>query len=263
MINVYAWPCVGVLGREWTLAAPVNRSGSMFSDADYISAAQRRRRVAELRVSARSAGNQGAGYMEALKELLWVGENISVHAVRLYSFPINHRDPVGLKPPVLAEELGWRTVPPDEDLGWEAPPDTLRWFTGAYYSASAAEFTPTFTNNGMGRGDVTGLPVSQPVANVGSHCTVFNKDGTAFETRRLLRSVRGDSSGEASIWTTEPFTLEGKIEFNSRDTGVFRLQGAPRNLKPSTPADHEIACSFREVFADECGGFNEIPNLWG
>lgn len=263
MTNVYAWPCVTALGREWTVDHPVSRSRSLITGKEYLSAAQRPRRMAELRVSSLSAGRQGAGYMEALKELLQGG----IHAVRLYSFPVNHRDVIGIKPSAFAETVALRTP----DLAGEplrlvtggdwTTGENVTLFTGAYYSPSPVTLTLLSPNNGMGRANVANLPRSRDIAKVGSFVTVFSPDGTSFETRMLLRPVRSTGSGTASIWTDEPFTAAGNAEFNSRDTGVFRPIDIPRAIKPRS-GDWEYAWSFRELFADEVSdGFVEV-NPW-
>ena len=53
MVNVYAWPPVGVVARNWTMELPTSRSRSIITGQDYVSAAQRRRRVASLDVTGR------------------------------------------------------------------------------------------------------------------------------------------------------------------------------------------------------------------
>ena len=252
MTNVYEWPCVGVLGREWTVEDTVNVSRSLFTGAESITRSQRRRRLAELRVSSLSAGQQGAGYMEIMKRLLRGGE----HAVRLYSYPVNHRDVVGPINPI-AESLTW-TMPP-EVLTWSSGGFDLVWFTGAFYSATPMPITLLEPFHGIGRASVTGLTAGQFVARVGSFVTVFSADGTSFETRMLLREVRGSPSGSAIIWTDEPFSYAGSAQFNSRDTGVFKPLSMPRALKPRS-GDWEYSWSFREIFEDEVeGGFTEVP----
>ncbi|WP_157982364.1 hypothetical protein, partial [Oceanicella sp. SM1341] len=83
--TVYAWPPVGVTGSEWTELAPVNVSRDIFTGDEMLSAAQRKRRLATLTVSALAAGRNGAGYMEMLKRLTAGGEAL----VRLRSHPVN------------------------------------------------------------------------------------------------------------------------------------------------------------------------------
>lgn len=251
MTNVYAWPCVSVMGREWTIEDPNSVSRSLITGAEIITSAQRRRRLAELRISSLSAGRQGAGYMEALKRLL----RGRVHAVRLYSFPVNHGDVVGPINPI-AGPLSW-TMPP-EILTWEHGGAELVWFTGANYSATPIPLTVLSSFHGIGRASVSGLPASQAIARVGSFVTVFTEAGTSFETRMLLRPVQSSGAGTAEIWTDEPFSSSGSVQFNSRDTGVFRPMSIPRAVKPHR-GDWEYSWSFREIFADEVpGGFTEV-----
>lgn len=104
MPNVYAWPPVGVVGHEWTEHAPVNRSRSILTGRRYVSAAQRKRRLAALNVSALARGRSGAGYMEVLKRLLAGGENL----VRLNSYPVNWwLDTQRLARLRLSDPVGW------------------------------------------------------------------------------------------------------------------------------------------------------------
>ena len=255
MTNVYAWPCIGAVGREWTVHDPISVSRSAITGAETITSAQRRRRLAELRISALSAGRQGAGYVEALKRLLRGG----VHAVRLYSLPINHRDVVGIAPPIPS---GFTWTSGGVPMGWRTGGASFVWVTGAYYTASPYPLTLLSPLQGLGRARVTGLPASQDIARVGTFLTVFSPTAPTFETRMVLRPVRSSSAGVANVWTDEPFTAAGNAEFNARDTGVFRPLSIPRALKPRS-GDWEYAWSFREMFEDEApGGFTEI-DPWG
>ncbi len=255
MTIVYAWPCVGAIAREWTVEDRVNVSYSALTEKEYISQAGRRRRLAELRISSLSAGHQGAGYMEAMKRLL----KDRVNAVRLYSYPINYRDVVGLAPPISAP-LEWLSGA--SQIQWMSGSSVITWITGAYYTPTPYPLTLLPSQDGMGRARVTGLPASRHIARVGAFATVFNAAGDAFETRMLLRAVVASGGGIANIWTDEPFTAAGSVEFNTRDTGVFKALDMPRSIKPRF-GDWEYAWSFREVFADEQpDGFREV-NPWG
>lgn len=83
MVNVIAWPPVGLLSHEWTEEAPVSQSRSILTGAEFVSAAQRKRRMCSLTVSSLGRNKAGARYMEAFKRVLSGGE----HLVRLESLP--------------------------------------------------------------------------------------------------------------------------------------------------------------------------------
>lgn len=245
-MRVYRWPPgLAVVGAEWTVDDPVNRSVSALTGRKYLSAAQRRRRVAVLDVD--GAYEMGGGYIEAMKRLLRGG----IHAVRLHSHAINLGDQLGREVPTGAEPLEWLTPGiSGEHLGWSYGGEPMVWFTGAYYSPNPFPLTLLSPNNGMGRADVSGLPPSTDIARVGQFATVFNEAGTAYEARMLLRPVRSNGAGEASIWTDEPFTAAGNVEFDYRDTGIFLPDELPRVVRPAW-SNFRATWSFREVFADE------------
>lgn len=253
-MKVYKWPPVGTVGREWTVEDLVGESRSLFTGATWLSAAQRRRRLAGLSVSARSNRGQGAGYMEALKRLLRGG----LHAVRLQSQPINHGR--GEVPDSVRQ--AW-------PLAWRSGPNPLAWRTGSaqklvFYSGgngdviAKAEFIDTGVS-GLGRMRVTGLPRSARVARVGEFVTIY---GQVNETRMLVRPVDTDPDGATTIWVDEPFSGGGRINFGTSETGVFRAVEIPRAPRPRF-GDWYYDWEFREVFEDEYSdGFTEI-NPWG
>lgn len=254
---VYEWPPVGVVGREWTVSDPVSVSRSIFDQAHYISAAQPRRRMAVLNVSARSQDDQGAGYMEALKRILRGGLN----AVRLNSYPINFR-----RGPVVPDEvrqswpISWQTVA-DNPLAWRAGagPRGLRWYKGGWNGQIAtAEKLETGTS-GIGRLRVTGLPPSADIARVGEFVRVY---GDIQDTRMLLRPVRSDAGGGATIHLDEETGGGGRINFGVPDTGVFLAEEMPRVTRPNF-GDWTYGWSFREIFEREFpDGFTEV-DPWG
>lgn len=240
---VLKWPTsLGIVGAEWTVSDPVSRSMSGLTGRMYLSAAQRRRRVAVLNVE--GAYGDGGGYIEALKRLLRGGR----HAVRLNSYPLNFNEEIGSIIPTQAQEIDWTTG--GEDLAWTTGGNALRWFTGTAFTPTPYPLTAGALTSGIGRSDVTDLPPSQVLARVGSFATVFSEDGTTSETRMLLRPVRSNSAGNATIYTDEPFTADGNVEFGTRDTGIFLPDEMPRAVRPLEDA-WQVGWSFREIFADE------------
>lgn len=254
-MKVFKWPDnLAVVGAEWTVSDPVSRSASALTGKVFQSAAQRRRRLAVLNVE--GAYGDGGGYIEGLKRLLRGG----IHAVRLHSHPFNLGEDVGAVIPTGAQEVTWTTG--GDGLDWTTGGAPLRWFTGAYFSPNPYPLTAGVTS-GLGRSEVTGLPPSQDIARVGTFATVFNANGTTNETRMILRPVRSNSAGEATIYTDEPFTANGNVEFGMRDTGIFLPDEMPRAVRPAWQA-WQVGWSFREIFADEIAPdtFMEI-DPWG
>lgn len=255
-MRVYKWPDgLGVVGAEWTVEDPVSRSASLLTNRVLMSAAQRRRRLAVLNVQA--AYGDGGGYVEAFKRLLRGG----LHAVRLHSFPLNVGEECGSIITTQAQEIAWTTGA--DDLAWTHGGNPLRWFTGAYSNATPYTLVVETAQSGVGVAQVTGLTPGQVMARVGTFVTVFNADGTSSETRMLLRPVVASSFGGAKIYTDEPFTASGSVEFGTRDTGVFLPDAMPRAIRPLEDA-WQVGWSFREVFADEIAPdtFAEV-DPWG
>lgn len=250
---VFAWPPVAVVGTEWAVVDPVSSSQSLITGADYISAAQRRRRVAVLNVQA--AHGDSGGYMKALERILRGG----VHCVRLHSRPLNYGP--GPVPDSLRQSwpLVWRTG--GDPLAWRTGSDRrLSWYTGGYDGAIAkAEEILETGSSGFGRARITGLPPSVRIARAGEFVTVYAQ---VNETRMLLRPVDTNSDGEATIWTDEPFSGGGRINFGTSETGIFRPIQIPRGVQPMWDA-WEVSWSFRQVFPDEVRDDLEEIDPWG
>ena len=237
MPNVYAWPPVAHVAAEWTMIAPIGRSRSILTGASYVSAVQRRRRVAKLQVSYLSLDRNGSGYIEVLKRLLDGG----VHLVRLHSTPIIwHLDD-------LAQNAG-RTKPmswivPPGGISWMQPPGAIEWWTGPGVTAGVAGAGNTVT--------VSGLPASQLVARPGEFVTMNGA------TAMVLKPARSNAAGVAVLHLVTPLSGSGPIEIGARETGVFEADDMPRAVQPFG-ANWSYTWTFTEVFADERGPFNEV-----
>lgn len=241
-IRVIAWPPVGVTGTEWTEEAPVERSRSLITGADYVSTRGRIRRLAALDVSALARGRSGAGYMEMLKRHLAGG----VHAVRLNSYPVNwHFD---------ALDDSWRQ---SDAITW----DGLSWTSGgsdlSWYSGTVLTGTTGTDSNGWQIVTVAGLPANKLVARPGEFVTLFD-DGTERRAQ-VTAEARSDSAGQAVVRTFEtlPALTDARVNLGTSDTGVFRAVELPRAKQP-LGANWTYSWQFREVFADEVGGFTEV-----
>lgn len=241
-IDVIAWPPVGVVGSEWTEDAPVQQSRSIITGASYLSAHQRVRRLVALNVSALARGRSGAGYMEMLKRHLAGG----IHAVRLHSYPVNwHLE--------TADET-WRQSTPIEwtGLSWTSGGGALSWYSGTL-------LTGTTGTDGAGWNIVTvnGLPADRLVARPGEFVTIY--DGATPYRAQVTAEAVSDGAGQAVIrlFDALPALTGARINLGTSDTGVFRAESLPRAVQPLS-ANWTYSWEFREVFADEVGGFTEV-----
>ena len=251
--RVIAWPPVSAVGSEWTEFAPVQVSRSMVTGAERVSAFQRKRRLATISVPGLGMSHQDGGYMEMLKRYLE-----GVHLVRLYSYPV-----------------AWHINRPQRTL--------LRGNVYTYQGQTYVE--------------VSGLPPSCTVCRSGDFITLFLPGGTtqtgelAWETNdnpftwlasppseetltwyhgatnngttvQVTRPAESDDMGRARVAVFESVAdyTQVYLIFGSRATGVFRPVSYPRAVQPSIGA-WSYDWQFREVFADEVGGFQEV-NPW-
>ena len=250
-MKVFAWPPVGVVGAEWTELAPVETSRSLVTGAEYLSAAQRVRRVASLEVSALACGEMGAGFMEMLKRHL-----AGVHLVRLNSYPINWRVPASLAAATRqSNQILWTAAA--ADLDWTAGGAPLGWFTGAILTGT------TGTADGWPIVTVSGLPPLTVVARPGEFVTAFaDIDDLTGTTVQVTAPAKSNASGVAAIRLFEalPAGTDVRVNVGGSDTAVFRPIGYPRAMQPVS-GDWIYAWQFREVFEDEVDEFVEV-NPW-
>lgn len=250
-IFVYPWPPVGALGFEWTHERPVARMRSMLTGRDQLQASQRKRRIATLQVSALGRGSNGAGYCEMLKDLLDGG----VHAVRLQSCPINwHRHFAQGLGTLNSQPLAWRTGA--SPLAWRAgsTANPLLWFSGRVVIGGAPA-----TSGGWNVLPLSGLPASTLVARPGDFIRVYEiGDASTYEIARVLAPCTSAADGTATLRLDRAITITGgRVNLAGQDEGVFRVEGAlPRAVQPVS-GDWSYTWSFREIFADEVGGFVE------
>lgn len=250
-VNVYAWPPVAAVGAEWTEIAPVQKSRSLITGAEYLSGFGRTRRFATIAALGHGPDKMGAGYMEALKRYL-----AGVHLVRLQSFPINWH--VGVADGVArsSQLLKWKSG--TADLEWTSGGNELIWLSGrTLWGTSGADAS------GFPAIEVSGLPPQTLIARPGEFLEVFEADGATLAERVMIaRPATSDAAGVASV---RLLSLSGtysdrRINLGARDTGVFRPIGDyPRAVQPVT-GSWRYTWEFREVFEDEvgAGGFVEV-----
>lgn len=257
-IFVYPWPPVGAVGAEWTVDAPVARIRSMITGRDQVQASQRKRKIATIEVSALANGRMGAGYCEMLKDLLDGG----IHAVRLRSSPINwHLDEISRRAEMgaAARPLNWRTGAA-VDLDWQrGGGQPFLWFSGQ--PAQSWSVTPLGSFWQMG---VSGLPRNFMVSRPGDFIRITDlTNPNVSEAVRVLRPAVTDANGQVFVKIDrEPTITNGRVDMAGQDEGVFRVDGGlPRSVQ-GADGDWYYTWSFREVFADEVGGFQERPGTW-
>lgn len=261
MINVYAWPPVGVVGHEWTEEAPIQRSRSLITGKDYLSAYARKRRVVTLNVSSLAKSRSGAGYSEMLKRLLDGG----INAVRLKSYPINWwLDAQQLDPFRRSEgflewdastgyEFNWISQEPSVYVA-DKP---LTWYSGEYISGYTRQFGDYYrvvcgTFN---------LEEGTIVARPGDFVTVYEptEEGVVEHTTQVLKEAVVDRNGDTTLIVLDeiPELNDVRIDVGASATGVFRPVELPRSMQ-GLGSDWQYKWAFKEVFADEVGGFTEI-----
>lgn len=246
--DVIAFPPVGAVGSMWTIAAPVQRSQSMITGRRYLSRWGRERRKAMVNVSALALDRSGAGFSAMLIRYLDGGANL----VRLNSYPINwHLDQARLEGVRSSQPLEWTTS--GNPLAWQNGGQPLYWFTGTVISGVAA-------GNEI---EVSGLPPNTLIARPADFVRAFGALGdTEGPIAQIVSEARSDSSGAAVLSLFEPLPAGAyaRVNIGASESRVFEVQDIPQSPQP-LGANWFYQWNFREVFADEVGGFNEV-NPW-
>jgi len=247
-VKVIKWPPVGAIGAEWTEIAPVQVSRSMTTGAERVSAFQRKRRMATISVPAIGKNMFDAGYMEMLKRFLE-----GIHLVRLHSYPINwHLDTTekGIRRGNVYSDLGVTFI---EVFGLQ--PDTL--------VARPADFIRLLISADPNT-ELSELPWANsedPLVweNSGQPVTWYHGSGNLGISVQVTQPVFSDDTGRAVIpvFETVPDQNEIYLIFGASDTGAFRPISYPRSVQPAS-GNWSYDWEFREVFADEVGGFVEV-----
>lgn len=254
-IYVYPWPPVGAVATEWTLDQPVSRLRSGITGRDIMQSSRRPRRLATVVASALANGRMGGGYCETLKQLLEGG----VHGVRLKSSPINWwiDEQARQAPDLNPSPVDW--IVPPAPVSWQSGSNPVSWVTGG----AVVGGTPT-TSGPWGFLQVSGLPRFTTVARPGDFIRVYSPtDPEIWETARVMREAVTNGSGTVNLKLDRTLTIAGgRVNMAGQDEAVFRVEGPlPRSVQPVS-GDWQYSWSFREVFADEVGGFDERPSTW-
>lgn len=254
--KVFAWPPVGALGTEWTEIAPVQISRSMVTGAERVSAFQRKRRLATISVPGIGRTTYDGGYMEMLKRYL-AGTNL----VRLHSYPVawhlDRPERVTARGKVFSN-LGQTYV---EVFGLKPSTQVCRpgdFLTLFIPPASAAAGDPLPWRDGDD-------PVSWDVddATSADPLTWFAGSPDFGTTVQVTQPVISDDTGRAVVpifETVADYPNLIHLTFGACATGAFRPISYPRAVQPNS-GSWSYDWEFREVFADEVGGFLEV-NPW-
>lgn len=250
MVNVYAWPPVATMSKEWTVSDPVASSYDFFTGAEYLSASQRRRKIATVEASARfSPYGAGAGYMEALKRYLKGGINL----VRLTHRTRTFTDMLLPNTMRSGEYVGW--IEPPDPVEWiDDEEDPALWFSGtynAYTIVSGATFPSV---------QITGLPPGALIALPGEFAEFISVGSVTRETIMVMAPVIVNASGVAVVKLEVVPSYEGRVNFGATETAVFKADFMPRATEPAG-VDWSYTWNFTEVFEDERGTFVEL-NPW-
>ncbi|GGW23960.1 hypothetical protein GCM10011452_09160 [Gemmobacter lanyuensis] len=120
----------------------------------------------------------------------------------------------------------------------------------------AAFWRPTIsatvvTSGGVSAFRATGLPPGYPVARPGDRISV------AGSVWQVINLATVNDAGSVDIKVLGEPLAGGPVTFDAWESRVFRPEALPIGIQ-TAGADWSYSWSFREVFADEVGGFSEV-----
>lgn len=107
------------------------------------------------------------------------------------------------------------------------------------------------TSGGMAAWRVTGLPPGYPLTRPGDTFTVA---GVPYQA---VNAAVANASGVADIRVIGATAGSGALLLDQVETAVFRADATPEP-RQGVGQNWIYSWSFREIFADEVGGFNEV-----
>lgn len=242
MAKVIAWPPLGFVAWELTKSHPTSRSSDMFGKPDRTSSVGRPRYLATAIIEGVGKGHAAAGYVEMLKGQMEGG----AHFVRVPSMaPLYMRHARG-RPSLRASMMEWTAN--GADLYWTAGSDDLVW-----YDQIDITGTPS-VDNGWPAIQVIGLPAGVQIRP--SEWVAVVAPGPVV-TRRALTATKADENGVALIRLDDAFEAGGVVSIGGKRDLVFQAADMPRAIQPVS-GDWSFEWRFREVFADEVGGFEDV-----
>ncbi len=114
------------------------------------------------------------------------------------------------------------------------------------------------------------MQTKQIVPVVEIFCEVFSLDAEKLShaevqpTLGIRQNAKWDISWLPGMDKLDrlPTISGGRINLAGQDEAVFRVDGALPRTMQTISGDWSYSWSFRDVFADEVGGFVERPNTW-
>jgi hypothetical protein len=243
MVNVIAWPPVGLTGYMIARADSPSVSRGLLTNARRTTASQARRRAITAVVAGIGTQAAGAGYMAELEEQTDAGR----HLLR-----INARSAIWH---LASAEYGFRNrlmtwLDGSTDMVWTSGGADLLWGDGEYPLSGVpgtADGWPILT--------VSGLPPSRIAVRPHERVTVT--DGVTIEGARALRVTSSDGSGVAVIRLSAALTLSGLVSIGETESIVCEVLEWPRAVQPLAQ-EWALSCGLREVFEAETDGFVEV-----
>lgn len=246
MVQVIAWPPLGLHGYENTIDAPISISRSVLTGKRYASAAQPARRVATAIASGIGPDGGGAGYIEMLKRQLDGGINL----VRVALCTPNYRGDVrGLSRLRGQRPFTWYSG--EYSMTWTSGGNPMTWMVGREITALSDVI------NGSPVLRCSGLPPSRTVAFPSEIVRVTDAAGDTF-TARVLRVARSNPAGSAVIYLDGTLP-DGEVLIGFRESVVFEVENANElRAVQSMRGDWSYTFRLREVFEAETDGFVEV-----
>ena len=175
-----------------------------------------------------------------------------VNLIRLNSRPINwYQDCARLSSARSSQRLDWYLG--DETFGWQAGAAPLYWFAGPVLNG-------TVSGNAL---EVTGLPPSTLVARPAEFVRLFPMlDGASALVSQVVTEASSDANGVAvlRLFDAVPDGVYPRVNIGDSDSRVFKATDISRPMQTAR-GNWFYEWTFREVFAHEVGGFNEV-NPW-
>lgn len=248
MVDVVAWPPVGLTAFEISKVDPISVSKSLINSKPFVSRFGRSRRVATNVVTGFGYDASGAGYMEMFKEYLDGGVNL----IRLdVTSSIWHYVRAGDNSKLTNSQLLW--LDSGTDLFWADSGTDLFWYEN-YLPGTVT------TDNGFPAIQVSGLPPNQIVIRPHEIVSVYTSE-TVKEQQRAVKVARSDADGVAIIRVKSAFSGDGQVGLGDSESIVFRIEGSlPRSVQPQQ-GEWTYEWSLTEAFEDEYDVFNEV-NPW-
>ena len=246
MVNVIAWPPVGVTAFENTIDDPVSRSSSLLTGRRYVSAAKRSRRIARMGVSGIGCNLADAGYVEMLKRQLKGG----VHLVRMNPIPSYWH----MAKSSGEKVLGWN------ELTWTDGTYDVDWSNGAevkWYDGLGSLTGASGTDGVWDTIAVSGLPANTRAVLPSDTITVSSGGSLSFA--KAMREETSDENGEITIRLDQPLP-SGDVRIGVEESVVFEVSEMPRAMQP-VGGNFGYIFDMRQVFEDETDGFVEV-NPW-